>query len=567
MLNKFKIICIVIFTISFQAQEKDYGRVYGGFETNIQRYLSYEGDTQEEDPQYFRSNNYLQLNYEIKNFTFGIQAESYYKKALLNYFDGFDGTDLALYFANYKSRKFEATIGHFYEQYGSGMILRAWEDRALGINTALRGVQLKYKPSRDVEAKAFYGRQRTGFNVSKGDMYGADIQANVSNLLNFETSDLSFGLANVNRYEAIDLPNSDDLSFSPTTSAYSFRFDFSDENFYTNFETVYKTKDAVLNRISNEISDGFVRDGTSYLLNFGYAKKGLGIDVMLRRTENMTFLSERIPSPVGLDETSLNYFDRVINFAPALTKQHHSNLANIYVYQAQVGVEFKTNDIMKAGETGGQIDVVYEFEKNSKLGGKYGTKLALNFSSWYNLPGSFRAAPQDYQTDFFGVGEKYFSDFNIEVKKQLSKDFRTTFLYVNQFYNKPWVEDQNITEKVNTHIAYTEMIYNFTNTRSIKVDLEHMWADADFKDWIGASVEYNFNDKISLFAMDLVNYGNDKAEEAKKHYLTVGSAYRFKSSRVMVSYGRQRGGLVCVGGVCRFVPESTGLSVSFNTAF
>jgi hypothetical protein len=95
-----------------------------------------------------------------------------------------------------------------------------------------------------------------------------------------------------------------------------------------------------------------------------------------------------------------------------------------------------------------------------------------------------------------------------------------------------------------------------------------MWADADFKNWVGASAEFNFNDKFSLFAMDLVNYGNDKKDgENKKHYLNVGGSYRKGSSRVSLGYGRQRGGLVCVGGVCRFVPESTGFSLSFNTAF
>jgi hypothetical protein len=95
-----------------------------------------------------------------------------------------------------------------------------------------------------------------------------------------------------------------------------------------------------------------------------------------------------------------------------------------------------------------------------------------------------------------------------------------------------------------------------------------MWADADFKNWMGGSMEYNFNEKFSIYALDLVNYGNTKdKEEREKHYLTVGGAYRKGSTRVSLGYGRQRGGLVCVGGVCRFVPESTGISLSFNTAF
>jgi predicted porin len=81
-------------------------------------------------------------------------------------------------------------------------------------------------------------------------------------------------------------------------------------------------------------------------------------------------------------------------------------------------------------------------------------------------------------------------------------------------------------------------------------------------------MEYNFNEKFSVYAMDLVNYGNTKdKEEQTKHYLTAGGAYRMGSTRVALGYGRQRGGLVCVGGVCRFVPESTGISLSFNTAF
>jgi hypothetical protein len=241
-------------------------------------------------------------------------------------------------------------------------------------------------------------------------------------------------------------------------------------------------------------------------------------------------------------------------------------LANIYVYQAQAGVEFKSNEIMKSGETGGQIDVVYEFAKDTKFGGKYGTKLALNYASWYNLPGTYRAIPAQYETNFFGVGEKYFSDCNVEVKKQFTENSRASFLYVNQYYNKPWVEDAS--HAVNTNIFYVEWIYSMTNSKSIRLDAEHMWADADFKNWMGGSMEYNFNEKFSIYAMDLVNYGNTKdKEEREKHYLTVGGAYRKGSTRVSLGYGRQRGGLVCVGGVCRFVPESTGISLSFNTAF
>lgn len=555
--------CFSFFFVNGQ-DKKYYGRFFGGFETNSQRYLEFENN--DNAPEYFRSNNYLQLNYEIKRWTFGIQVESYEKQALLNYYPGFDGTNVATYYAKFKSKNFEATAGYFYEQYGSGMILRAWEDRSLGINTALRGGKLFYKPLKDIRFKAFYGQQRTGFKLSDGHLFGFDVEANLSDLFSFQESDLEIGFSNVNRYEKIDESLIVNPAFSTTTNAFSFRTSFTQGIFYSSLEANYKSKDATLNRITNSISNDFINEGNAIQLNLGVAKEGLGVDVTLRRTENMLFTSERIPDAIGLNQSSLDYFDKVINFTPALTKQHHSNLANIYVYQAQAGVEFKSNEIMKSGETGGQIDVVYEFPKDTKFGGKYGTKVALNYASWYNLPGIYRAVPAKYETNFFGVGEKYFSDLNIEVKKQLTENSRTSFLYVNQYYNKPWVEDAS--HEVNTHIVYGEWIYSLNNSKSLRIDMEHMWADADFKNWIGGSLEYNFNDKFSLYSMDLVNYGNTKdSEEKKKHYLTVGGAYRKGSTRVSLGYGRQRGGLVCVGGVCRFVPESTGISLSFNTAF
>ena len=559
---------ILILNLSFFSvmgqEKKDTGRFFGGFETNAQRYLEFEND--EDSPEYFRSNNYLQLNYELKKWTFGMQVESYAKQALLNYYPGFDGTNVATYFAKYKAKKLEATAGYFYEQFGSGMILRAWEDRSLGINTALRGGKIFYKPTKDIKFKAFYGQQRSGFNVSKGQLYGFDMEANMTDLLSFEEANLEIGFSNVNRYEKIDPSLVSNPNFNPTTRAFSFRSSFSQDIFYSSFEVNYKSKDATLNRIDSSISNNFINDGNALQFNLGIAKDGLGIDLTFRRTENMLFTSERIPEAVGLNQSSLDYSDKVINFTPALTKQHHSNLANIYVYQAQAGVEFKSNEIMKSGETGGQIDVVYEFAKDTKFGGKYGTKLALNYASWYNLPGTYRAIPAQYETNFFGVGEKYFSDCNLEVKKQFTENSRASFLYVNQYYNKPWVEDAS--HAVNTNIFYVEWIYSMTNSKSIRIDAEHMWADADFKNWMGGSMEYNFNEKFSIYALDLVNYGNTKdKEEREKHYLTVGGAYRKGSTRVSLGYGRQRGGLVCVGGVCRFVPESTGISLSFNTAF
>jgi hypothetical protein len=120
--------------------------------------------------------------------------------------------------------------------------------------------------------------------------------------------------------------------------------------------------------------------------------------------------------------------------------------------------------------------------------------------------------------------------------------------------------------EVNTNILAAEATYKFTTTRSIRVMAEHLWADYDKRNWAGATVEFNFNSRLSMYVLDLYNYGN-KVSYLQNHYYNIGGAYRKNSTRIALNYGRQRGGLVCVGGVCRFVPESSGISLSLNTSF
>ena len=140
----------------------------------------------------------------------------------------------------------------------------------------------------------------------------------------------------------------------------------------------------------------------------------------------------------------------------------------------------------------------------------------------------------------------------------------TGFYFIRQYYNKPWIQDAS--SDVRTKIITAEATYNFTAKNSIRFEGEHLWASTDFKNWAGGTVELNLNDKYSFYVLDIINYGNDE-EKKRNHYYNVGGAYRINSTRIALNYGRQRGGLVCVGGVCRFVPESTGLSLSINTSF
>ena len=545
--------------------EKNFGRVYGGIESNMQYYLDDSGLNVVQPDEPFRSNNYFNVNYNYENWTAGLQVESYEPNALLNYNPQFKGTDLATYFFKYKAEKWKITLGHFYEQFGSGLLLRAWEDRSLGINSALRGGRINYSPNSNYDFTLLYGRQRSGFSVTDGDIYGFDADIFLGEPLNLyeKNQDLSLGLSYVGRYESVPFENP---NFNELTNSYSFRFDYLYNSFYFNGEANYKAEDGLLN-VQNELSNQFVKPGSAYQINFGYSELNLGLDVTLRRLENMGFFSEREPSifvnSQGEVQTSFDYLDKFLNYVPALTKQHHSQLANIYVFQAQNAVLFEGSEIMRAGETGGQVDFFYTFEKGSDLGGKYGTEVSVNLSTWYNLPGTYTFNPPDYDVDFFGVGNKYFHDYNIELKKKLDESWHVGANYINQYYDQRFLGGGKL---VKTDIITSEATYNFTKVKSLRLEFEKMFADADRKDWVGGTAEFNLNKEFSFYVWDIYNYGNDNPSR-QVHYLNIGGSYRKSAFSVTFNYGRQRGGLVCVGGVCRFVPESTGFSLSFNTSF
>jgi Family of unknown function (DUF6029) len=548
----------ILLPITAISQEK--GNFFGGFESNSQWYLNDTGLKDEfnnptshpENP--IRSNNYLFLNFTYKNWAAGIQGETFQEDALLNMNPKYKGTNVATYFLQFKTEKIDVTAGYFYEQFGSGLLYRSWEDRALGINNALRGGRVIFKPTKFLTFKSIYGQQRTGFDVSKGKVYGIDTEVVLSDIFKYKTTDLSLGLTYVGRDEKTDVANP---QFNDLTNGFAARLNFNHETFYFSTEYDYKSKDAVV-QIQNQVNNGLIKPGNALLVNLGYSKKGFGLDASFRRLENMSFFSER-----GAKGNSFN--DRIMNFIPSLTKQHHYNLANIYVYQAQPNVILADTEIVKAGEIGGQVDLFYDFKKGTKLGGKYGTKVALNVSNWNALSGTFYIGnPQDYKTDFFSFGKRYFTDYNIEITKKWNSKWQSIFSYINQYYNKKMIQETS--GEVNTNIVAAEATYRFTSSRSIRVLGEHMWADSDKKNWAGATVEMNLNSKLSLYVSDLYNYGND-VDYLQNHYYNFGGAFRKNATRIALNYGRQRGGLVCVGGVCRFVPESSGVSLSLNTSF
>jgi ethanolamine utilization protein EutQ (cupin superfamily) len=395
-----------------------------------------------------------------------------------------------------------------------------------------------------------YGKERVGFDVSNGTIYGFNTNFDISK----ENNSLILGIGYVGRQDEVvdESTNLDEL-----THAVSGRINYAKNNIYANVEAVLKSKDALAEQ--GVVSEDKLFYGNALLIELGYSKKGLGISTSLRRLENMNFYTDR-------NAAGNEFNELIVNYLPSLTKQHDYSLANLYVYQAQSNLSITDSDNQQAGEIGFQTDVFFKIKKGTGLGGKYGTKVALNYSDWYGLKAKY-VSVSDFQraeVDFLGFGEIYYRDASMEVRKKLSKKTKTIFTYINNYYNKGVIVGGTEIVKSNTVIA--EITQKFANKKSLRAEVQHLWTKDDHQNWAAGLAEFNFNTKLSIYATDMYNYGNDIKED-QNHYFTFGGSYTHKKSRFGLSYGRQRGGLICVGGVCRFVPAATGFTFSINTSF
>ena len=545
MLKSIIIFLINLFFLSISYSQSN--KIYGSFESNA---IYYQENEEEDYENRLASNNYLNIKYLFNsNWNVEVQVESYLPKRLQGFSNSFEKTHLSTLSINYSKNNFNTSIGTIYDQFGSGLILRTWEDRQLGINNSIWGLSTSFD-SKNFNVKLLGGWQKKGIEISNGKVVGIDSNIKLLNNDN-KYQNLVLGLSYVGRFEN---PHYISYDFNDLTNLFSTRLDYYTNEFYLEFEQVLKSKDGIIQ--AGLISNEFVKKGSAHSLNLGFIKTGFGLDITFRRLENMPIFSDRFEQGEIYNESNVNYL-------PALTKQHDYQLANINVYESQANVSFPDPGLMKAGEIGYQFDLYYDLKEGSSLGGKYGSKLSLNVSSWYNLKGKYNYFPSEYDTDFIGFGEKYFSEQSLEIRKKWSKRFKNIFLFINKYYNKRFVEEKS--GEINSQILVIDNTLKLKNKKSIRLEIQHLNTNDDKKNWYGYGIEYNFNYSISAYHNAMVNYEN--LDEDKPVFYSVGASYNKNASRFSVSYGKERGGLLCYGGICRYIPEFKGFSFTVNTSF
>lgn len=550
MKNTLMAIFCILTTCALVAQ--DSGNFFGGFESNSQWLQDDEGLNIIAPQERFRANNYLTLNYNLGKFTAGVQYESYLPVALLGYAPNLEGNGIGTYYINFKHESLDITAGYLYEQFGSGLILRFWEDRQLGLNNALKGIRVKFSPTDYLHLTGVYGEQRNGFETSAGLTQGVDATLDLGQLLEANDLFLDMGGSYVGRYQN----TFGNPAIPSTVNAYAGRFDLLYKNFSAGFEAIHKEPDVLVNEgvITNNQN---LYKGSAVLLNLGYSQRGLGLNAAFRRVENFGFFADRFAEG--------NQFNQeIINYLPSLTRQHDYLLSNIYVYNPQSRLVLQSFQ-QQAGEMGTQIDGFYTFEKDTPLGGKYGTKISMNFAYWAGLDAVFDVENNGYKSEFIGMdGDRYFREFSTEIRKRWTDKLSGIYSYTNVIIDKGITDGSPLGfADISANIAILEHTYRLGGGKALRFELQHLWTNDDQKNWAATLLEYNFSPRVGIYVTDSWNYGG----EGELHYYNFGGSYTKGRTRLAVNYGRQRGGLICVGGVCRLVPENTGFSMNLAVSF
>ena len=556
---------LMVFGVSFTgfSQQLNTGEIHGDFGLNLQSYQEDELIGATVADEVILNNAYLNLNYTKGNFATGLRYESYLN-ALADYDPEFKGNGIPYRYATYSIDGLEVTVGNYYEQLGSGLIFRSYEEKGLGIDNAMDGVRLKYRPLKGIYLKSFIGKSRTHFAYSDGIFRGADGEININELLSSVSKIKTIlGGSFISRYQ-----ERSNLIFKipQNVSAYAGRLNLMYDGWNYYGEYAYKINDP-----ANVLSASKMNyaSGNAFTQNITFSKRGFGVSAEIHRTDNMTFKSDR-------DKDGKAY---LINYIPTLSKPHAYSLLALYPCATQAD-----------GEFGMQFDVFYKMKKGTLLGGKYGTKLALNYSRINGLNGgnSFLNDNSEHTPMLISIKneELYFQDINLEINKKITKKIKANFVIANQTYNKDFLEghvpgDYGV---LNSTILITDVSYKIKKGHSLRIELQMLNSKQleDYSahggayengleepaegDWSMGLLEYTISPHWFFTVQDMYNYGNEISEK-QLHYLNLTAGFIKGANRFEIGYGKKREGIFCVGGVCKLVPSSNGFNLSISSSF
>ena len=573
------IILALALTFSFRASTQSFlenSQVNGSFQYVAQYYMHDEGiGLTDLGGKKFGINCFGKVNYTNGNFSAGLRFEAFLPE-LNGFRNELNGVGVANFFATYDNGFIGMTVGDIYDQFGSGLVFRSYEEWSLGMDNALRGARVVVRPTQGVTLKGVYGRQRYYWapylerNYSSDDyrgiVRGVDAEWDLNQSIP-SMNDAKFKMSLGGSFVSKKQYDQSLFYYIPeNVGAAAARLNLGYGNWAFSTEYAYKINDP------SAINNFIYKEGQALLASLSYSQKGFGAVLQVKRVDNMSFKSMYTGKQNDLD----------INFIPPINYTHTHSLPSMYTYSTQPN-----------GEMAAQLQINYTIPKGTALGGKYGTKLAFNMSQVNDIVRDSimdhgqmvlnKKGTLGYTSKFFAISDhRFFRDINFEIDKKISNNWHVTAQYINLYYDIETIEGHAGAPAVKANIGFVDVTYKINKKQSLRLELQGLWENEVHKgyeyeesekkdyqkrgDWAAALLEYTISPHWSFSIADKWNYGNP-VEEYRDHYFTGSVTYIHNATRIMLSGGRQSEGVGCVGGVCRTVPASSGVALTVSTSF
>ena len=470
---------------------------------------------------------WLGLRYAGFGFTGIVRFDAFHNSNLQNPTSALTAAGIGMFSLSKEFKKLTITGGHIYDQIGSGIIFRAYEDRGLLIDNALFGLHLKYRLNDHVTVKGFSGQTKNLFERYQPILKGMNIETDFDL---GSKAHITPGIGIVNR--TMDQKSMDNIisninnmpekdRFIPTynSSAISLYNTLNAGNISWYIEGALKSSEAIVLNGALKKQSGNVIYST-----LGYAQNKFGINGSIKRTEN--FVMRTSPNEILLKG--------IYNWQPIIAQIRPQRLIARYTPPSQ-----------DLSELAGNLNAFYT--PNDKLN--------------FNLAVTRINTLKDEV-----LYREVFAETEIRSVKNVLFHLGVQYLVYNQALYQQKVPAEY--PEVNAITPFFEVGYKINKKNSIRAELQYMSTKQDYGSWVFGLLEYNISPTWSFAVSDMYNAKPNTNHISKAHhYPNVFMAYTKDANRFTFQYVKQVDGINCTGGVCRYEPAFSGFKIGVTSSF
>jgi hypothetical protein len=401
----------------------------------------------------------------------------------------------------------DITAGNYYALFGRGMILKSYEDRNIRVDNNLLGLKVTGRFNNFI-LTALSGMPANAADQRNEILHAADL----------EYRGLDF--MKIGGTFASNQPDQDNVA---RTMMSSLRIQPSFWNFDLYSEFGVKQNEDVMERVFNN-NEKITGKGFYSNLNFYY--ESFSVSGEYKIYDNFAFQSS---------DGTVDY-----NTPPALRKDYTYMLLNRH-----------PSPLNAADEKGFNIDVNYSFSAETYLNAIYGETESLPPGSYYQRVLNRNIASTLQLREMFA---------------QLVHTWNDRFMSIAAFgYN----EEGSTNTKSITPIL--ENRWHIDNLNTLRLVIEHQQVEdnntSEFYYDDVFTIEYLRSPKWSVaFVTEMQTKEPEEGNVVRKFWNFIQFAYKIgEHTDLSVLFGSRQAGNICIGGVCRYEPEFSGIELKMFT--